>query len=361
MAEDSALLTVAVDAMGADRGPGEVVAGVKLALNALKKGETHILLVGQQDVLVPLVKQHGLDSDNRVQILHASEVIGMDEKPSKSIKQKKDSSLIRAIESVKEGRCQAAVSCGNTGSLMAGGTIKLRPMAGVERPALASVWPSRDQHFVILDVGANPQTKPEHHVHNAILGSHYCRSVLGREKPRVALLSIGTEESKGHELIQQSNELLKALGGIINYIGPIEGFDVFDNKADVVLVDGFTGNVLLKTCESLFSVLKQMIKDEIMRSTVRKMGALMMKGAFADVKERLNPDKFAGAPLLGLKGNVLKSHGSSNAEAIASAIRAASIVVKHNITAASAEDIAKANEIIKLLRTPQVVASESSE
>ena len=352
------LRAIAVDAMGGDKGPAAVVEGVCMALR--KNEAIKIVLVGQREVLEPLLSKAGIENDPRLSLLHAGEVIGMDEKPIKSIRQKKDSSLVRAIDLVKDGTCKAAVSCGNTGSLMAGGTLKLRMMTGVERPALAAVWPSREQHFVMLDVGANPSTKPEHFVHNAILGSHFCRLTLGREKPRVGLLSIGTEESKGHEGIQSANEKLHAIGEIINYVGPIEGFDIFENKVDVVVCDGFTGNVLLKTSESLFKTFRSIMKDMILKSPIRILGALLLKGVFKDLKKKMDPDRYCGAPLLGLQGNVIKAHGSASSVAIASAIRIAGEFIEYDMTTHVAEDIAKANLILSECKTKEFAARISA-
>jgi phosphate acyltransferase len=219
-------------------------------------------------------------------------------------------------------------------------------MPGVERPALASVWPSRVRHFVMLDVGANPSTKPEQFVHNAILGSHFCRLTLGRENPRIGLLSIGTEESKGHEVIQSANEKLRAIGDIINYVGPIEGFDVFDDKVDVVVCDGFTGNVLLKTSESLFKTFRSVLKDTIKKSPIRILGALMLYGSFKELKRKMDPDRYSGAPLLGLQGNVIKAHGSASSAAIASAIRVAREFIEYDMTAHITADVARANGLL---------------
>jgi phosphate acyltransferase len=350
--------TIAVDAMGGDKGPAAVVEGVRMAL--AESESIKIVLVGQREILEPLLSKAKIDKNPRLSVLHASEVIGMDEKPIKSIKQKRDSSLVRVIELVKDGTCKAAVSCGNTGSLMACGTLKLRMMPGVERPALASVWPSRVQHFVMLDVGANPSTKPDQFVHNAILGSHFCRLTLDREKPRIGLLSIGTEESKGHEVIQSANEKLRAIGDIINYVGPIEGFDVFDNKVDVVVCDGFTGNVLLKTSESLFKTFRSVLKDTIKKSVIRILGAILLYGALKDMKRQMDPDRYCGAPLLGLQGNVIKAHGSASAAAICSAIRIAREFIEYDMTTHVTEDIAKANSILADLKTRETSAKETA-
>jgi len=352
MATGEKARNIAVDAMGGDRGPAEVVEAVALALQNTPAPQK-ITLVGDEDILQGLLQEHGLLEDERIEVFHASQVIGMEEKPVKSLKEKKDASLVRAIELVKQGHCEATVSCGNTGALMACGTLKLRPMEGVERPALGSIWPSKQQHFAMLDVGANPTPKPEHLVHQAILGKWYCQTVLERRQPRIGLLSIGTEESKGHEFILSTHEKLKSLGDLIHYEGFIEGFDVFENKVDVVLCDGFTGNILLKTCESLYRMLKGVIKEELTQNPWRMVGAMMVKGGLNGVKEKLNPERYNGAPLLGLRGNVIKTHGSSNKNAIACAIRIACEFVRHDLTAHAKEDIAEANAILKSFKNGQ--------
>src|ERR1051325_4398686 len=204
---------IAVDAMGGDMGPSEVVAAVKLALNQYASLNP-ITLVGDEAVLGPLIKEAGLQRSSRLSLLHASEVITMDDKPVPALKRKKDSSMVRAIELVKNREAGVVVSCGNTGALMAGGTLRLRPMEGIARPALAAICPRQGGHFVLIDAGANPEAKPEHLVHNAILGSHYCRVMLGVRSPRVGLMTIGTEDGKGNALIGETHELLRRVGGI---------------------------------------------------------------------------------------------------------------------------------------------------
>jgi phosphate acyltransferase len=340
---------IAVDAMGADLGPSEVVAGVRFALDHYPVLDG-ILLVGHDEVLQPLLEEAGLSDDPRVDVFHASEVIAMGEKPIKSLKEKKDSSLVRTIELVKLGHCAAAVSCGNTGSLMACATLRLRPLKGVGKPALATVWPGEKGDFVMLDAGANPQGKPENLVHNAVLGSDFARAALGLAKPRVGLLSIGTEEGKGNDLVNETHVLLQRLHEVIDYRGLMEGFDFFSNEIDVIVTDGFTGNVVLKTCEALWTTLKGIMREEFTRSFTRKLGAGLLRGAMADIRHRLDPDRYSGAPLLGLQGNVVKSHGSSNRHAIAHAIRVAGTTVANELTARSLADIAEAN---RQIRTPQ--------
>lgn len=332
--------------MGGDLGPAEVVAAVQIALSE-DQDLAPIVIVGQQEVLTPLVAQAGLAGNPRVSIAHASEVITMDDKPLKALKTKKDASMLRAIELVKSGEAKVAVSSGNTGALMAGGTLRLRTMNGVDRPALAAVIPREGGHFVLIDAGANPEAKPEHLMHNAILGADYARVILGLENPRVGLLTIGTEEGKGNALITETNELLKKINGVVNYVGPIEGFQVFRDHVDVVVCDGFVGNTLLKTWESLAKFITGMLKDELKKSPVRMAGAVLAKGAFGALKERMNPDRYGGAPLLGVRGNLLKAHGSSNRHAWASAIRAADKIIRQDLYHRIEDDVAKANELIK--------------
>lgn len=337
---------IAVDAMGSDLGPSEVVAGVALALRNGWVPEK-IVIVGREEVLEPCLLDKRLADHPKVELFPASEIIEMHEKPIHSLKQKRDASLVRAIELVKLGSCAAAVSCGNTGSLMACATLKLRTVAGVSKPALASVWPSLHHRFVVLDVGANPQCRPVNLLHYAILGHQYARDALDIATPRVGLLSIGTEEGKGTDLTEQAHQLLKGLGKQINYIGLVEGFQLFNNEVDVVVTDGFTGNVILKTCESLWRMLKDLISEEVRKNPVRMAGALLAKGGLKAAKDRLDPKKHGGAPLLGLRGTVLKAHGSSNREAIANAIRIAGIALNHDLGGHTLEAITKANEALK--------------
>lgn len=336
---------IAVDAMGADMGVSEVIRAVALALEKLPTLE-HLVLVGKERGLKRLLKAARLDKDPRLSIYNATEVIGMNEKPVESLKKKKDASMVKAIELVKEGYCQAIVSCGNTGSLMACGTLKLRPMPGVDRPALATVMPNRFKNFILIDVGANPSAKPEHLVHNAILGSHYARIVLECPQPKIGLLSIGTEENKGTQIIQETHQLLKKMGDLIHYDGLIEGFEVFSNRVDVIVCDGFTGNVVLKTCESMFQSLKDFLKDEMKKTPIRLAGAFLSQNAYKSIRDQLDPNQYGGAPLLGLNASILKAHGSSNHKAIMHAIRIATDVVQHNMSHQSSKDIQEANRII---------------
>ena len=257
--------------MGSDMGPEEIIIGIKKAL-AEDKSEFGIIVVGNEEIITPMLLRHNLIRESRVMVYNASEVIEMDEKPIQAIKTKKDSSMMRAIEIVKLGTASAVLSCGNTGALMAGGTIKLRTMQGIERPALGTVIPGKIKNFIFIDVGASPDPKPESLVDNAILGANYAKIALGAKNPRVGLLSNGTEDGKGNMLVQTAHRLFKAQEGVINYGGLLEGFNLFDGQYDVVVCDGFTGNVVLKSLESSVRLFKEIIKEEVYKSWISKIG-----------------------------------------------------------------------------------------
>lgn len=329
--------------MGGDLGPAEVVAAAKIAL--ADEALSPITLLGDQAVLAPLLAAAGLDNHPRLRIEHASEVITMEDKPLRAIAKKKDSSMVRGFNLVKTGGAAALVSSGNTGALMAGSKLIVGSIPGVERPVLAAVIPRENGYFILIDAGANPEARPEHLVHNAVLGSNYARIILGIDRPRVGLLTIGTEEGKGTALITETSALLRQINGVINYVGPIEGFQVFKDTVDVVVCDGFVGNTLLKTWESLAKFISGMLKDEIKRNPLRMVGGALAKGAFDVLKSRMNPDRYGGAPLLGVKGNVLKAHGSSNRHAWASAIGVADKVIRQDLYHHIEADIARANAL----------------
>lgn len=336
--------------MGGDLGPTEVVEAVRLVLfdaDALPP----ISLVGDRAVLDPLLLKAGLQGQPNLSVEHASEVILMEDKPLRAIAKKKDSSMVRGFNLLKDGAAGVLVSSGNTGALMAGGKLIVGSMAGVERPALAPAVPRENGYFILIDAGANPTSEPLHLVHNAVMGSNYAKAVLGVDRPRVGLLTIGTEEGKGTPLTTETHELLKRLNGLINYLGPVEGFQVFRDHVDVVVCDGFTGNSLLKSWESLSKFIKATLTSELKRNPLRLAGALLARGAFDGLKERINPDRYGGAPLLGVRGNILKAHGSSNRHAWASAIRAAGRIVRHDLAGHIEQDVARANELVKIPAT----------
>ncbi|KAF0092861.1 MAG: glycerol-3-phosphate acyltransferase PlsX [Puniceicoccaceae bacterium 5H] len=336
--------------MGADRGVQEMVAG---AAEAIRNGDAldGVVIVGDEAQIQDALKGEGLADDQRVKIFHASQVVEMSDKPLQAIRKKKDASLVRMVELVKEGTCAAGISCGNTGALMAAGQLRLRTLDGVDRAALATVWPSESGHFLLLDAGANPMAKPEHLVHYAMMGNAYARDAIGLKQPRIGLLSIGTEEGKGTELTSRTHDLLKFLSADddrLNYVGLIEGFQLFNGDVDVVVTDGFTGNVVLKSSEALYKMITNVLKQEVKSSSaLTALGGLLIKPAIGNMKERLNPERYGGAPLLGLRGTVLKSHGSSSRDAISNAIRIASQVVERKLISHVHNDVLWANERLK--------------
>ena len=334
-------MRIAVDVMGGDHGCAVVAQGVKLALEADDR-ITSILLVGKEDEIKSALSACGLTSD-RVEIVHASEVLTMEDNPVEGIRRKKDSSMVRAIELAREGRADAVISPVNTGALVAG-SMKLRRIEGVERPAITARMPSRNGDFVLLDAGANPVCEPQHLAQFAVMGDIYAREILGLAKPRVGVLSNGSEESKGNDLTRATSALCAKLD--LNYIGYVEGFDLFDDAVDVVVADGFVGNIVLKTAESLGYAMMHLLKRELTATPIRKLGAMISQNAFRALKRRMDPEVYGGAVLLGLNGNVIKAHGSSRERAIMSAIRVATEEVRHGINDLIAKKIADANQRI---------------
>ncbi len=332
-------MRIAVDVMGGDHGCAIVIGGVKLALAADPR-ITSLLLVGQEDKIRSALSVTGL-SDPRAQIVNATEVLTMDDHPVEGIRRKKDSSMVRAIELVRDGKADAVISPGNTGALVAG-SMKLRRLDGVERPAITVRMPSRTGDFVLLDAGANPVCEPQQLAQFAVMGDIYARKILGIAKPRVGVLSNGSEESKGNNLTREAARLCALLD--LNYIGYVEGFDLFNDAVDVVVADGFTGNVVLKTAESLSSAMIKILKTELTANPLRKFGAFLSQGAFRSLKRRLDPEVHGGAVLLGLNGNVIKAHGSSRERAIMGAIRVAAEEVEHGLNDIILRQIAVANQ-----------------
>jgi phosphate acyltransferase len=333
-------MRIAVDVMGGDHGCGVVIEGVKRALaNDPKIKAVH--LVGRQEEIRAALASAQL-RDPRVDVVNASEVMTMDDKPTAALRKKKDSSMARTIEMVSDGRADAAISLGNTGGILALATLKLRPLPGVERAGIATVLPAPHNEFVLLDSGANIDCKPIHLAQYAVMGHVYSREILGCKKPRVGLLSIGTEDSKGNELTQEAFKLCKRID--INFIGNVEGFDLFRNRVDVVICDGFVGNVVLKTCEGLALAIVSMLKEELSRNPKRQLGAYLAQNALRAIKRRMDPEAYGGAPLLGLNGTVMKAHGSAREKSIMNAIRITTETIQHQMNQTIADEIRRANE-----------------
>ena len=280
--------------------------------------------------------------DHRVRIVHASEVLTMEDKPAAAVRKKKDCSIVRAVELVHEGKADAVISVGNTGGIFAAATFKLGRIPGVDRGGIATVIPTPDRGFVLLDSGANIECKPIHLAHYAVMGSIYSREILSCQNPRVGILNIGTEDGKGNELTLEAFKLCKQLD--INFVGNVEGYGLFENQVDVVICDGFVGNIVLKTCEGLASAIFSMLKRELTASPQRQLGALLAQNAFRTIKRRTDPEVYGGAPLLGFNGAVMKAHGSARERAIANAIRVTTENLQHKVNQIIAQQIARANQ-----------------
>jgi glycerol-3-phosphate acyltransferase PlsX len=312
-------MKIAVDAMGGDYAPGNIVAG---AVASLQNGSTisRLFLVGQQPRIEAELAKAG-PRDPRIEIVHATEVIEMDDAPVQAVRRKKDSSMNRAIDLVKKGEADAIVSAGNTGALLSAAHLKLRTLEGVTRPGLAALLPSPSNIFVLMDAGANLEPKAQNLVEYAIMGSLYSERILGYKNPRVAVLSIGTEELKGNELTLEAYKLLKATN--LNFVGNIDGHDLFSNVADVIVTDAFVGNAVLKACESTARLVTTWLKQEMKQSPLRMLGGLLAMGAFKGLKRKADPDEYGGAVLLGINGICIKAHGASSPKAVMNAMRVA--------------------------------------
>ncbi len=326
--------------MGGDHGCGVVIEGANRALKSDPRIKT-LYLVGNRSEIHASLPSGGF-RDHRVRVVHASEVVTMDDKPTAALRKKKDSSVARAVQLVHEGEADAIVSLGNTGGFFAAATLKLGRIPGVERGAIATIIPTPHHHFVLLDAGANIECKPMHLAQYAVMGSIYARQVLGVKNPRVGIVSVGTEASKGNELTLEAYRLCKQLD--LNFIGNVEGHDFFKNHVDVAVCDGFVGNVILKTCESLALAMFSFLKRELTANPQRQLGALLAKNAFQAIKKRMDPEGFGGAPLLGFNGVVMKAHGSARERAIANAIRVTADNIQNQVIQLIAQDIAKANK-----------------
>lgn len=338
-------MRIAVDAMGGDFAPGEIVPG---CVDAVRKYPSvdKIILVGDETQITEHLRQCGGNED-RIEVLHASEVIEMGEAPAMALRRKKDSSISRAIELVKEGKADAVFSAGSTGAMVAGSSLKLRTLKGVDRPTIATVLPTQKHPVVLLDAGANPECTQKMLSQFAVMGDVYAREILGIPSPRVGLLSIGGEEAKGNDLTKQTYKLLWAAH--LNFVGNIESHDMFAGDVDVVVCDGFTGNVVLKTGEAVARAMKSWFKDEFTASWSRKIGALLLKPAFKTISEKSNSESQGGAPLLGVNGIVYIGHGSSSRHAVCNAIRVIRDSVQHDINHHIIDDLARLSRAREVL------------
>jgi glycerol-3-phosphate acyltransferase PlsX len=312
-------MRIALDAMGGDYAPAVTIEGAIGTISDFE--DIDIILVGDESSIRRELEGKRYPP-HQVSIRHASQIVRMDESPSVAIRKKKDSSIRRAIELVKNGEADAFVSAGHSGVVMATALLLIGTSNGVDRPAIAAIMPTLKTPFVLIDAGANLHCKPENLLQFSLMGSTYCRLILGRSEPKVALVSTGEEDTKGNELTREAFKLLKEAD--INFMGNIDGKDIFAGDADVIVCDGFIGNVVLKTSEGLADVLIKMLKREIANLTTGRIGYLFMKPALKNFKKRTDYDEYGGAPLLGINGTCIISHGRSTAKAIRNAIRVAS-------------------------------------
>jgi glycerol-3-phosphate acyltransferase PlsX len=323
--------------MGGDHAPDVVVDG---AVQAVRELGVSVILVGPEDDLRARLGKAG--SGLEIEVVNTTQVVEMDEHPANAVRQKPDSSMVVGVRLVREGRAQAFVSAGNTGAVMAAGLFELRRITGVHRPALAGVFPTRKGGTLVIDIGANADSKPEYLAQFAVMGSTYMEGVFGVRRPKVGLLSNGEEETKGSALVQAAHPLLKALP--INFVGNVEGKEIPTGDVDVVVCDGFVGNVVLKLSEGLAGAITGLIREEINASLVSKLFAAGVLPAFRRVRKRLDYAEYGGAPLLGLNGVCIVAHGRSNALAIKNAVRVAAQAVESDVVGTIARGLAETAE-----------------
>lgn len=320
--------TIAVDAMGGDHGPSIIVPAAKQVLARYKN--LHLILVGDRDILERQL--HGAYDSSRLTILHASQHVEMDESPAVALRTKKDSSMRVAINLVKEGKADACVSAGNTGALMATARFVLKTLPGIDRPAIISSFPTiqNNRHVRMLDLGANVDSNPQNLFQFAVMGSVLASAVDNIENPKICLLNIGEEDIKGNELVKQTAVLLSQ-SQLINYAGYIEGDRIYKGDVDVVVCDGFVGNIALKIMEGVASMIGKLLKGSFNKNIFTRLVALLAMPVLKALKKQIDPDRYNGATLLGLQGIVIKSHGGAKEHAFAYAIEAAMIQVEKNI------------------------------
>ena len=320
-------LTIALDAMGGDHGPAVTLPA---ALDALGRHPAlKLILVGDEAALREALAQEGSYPEDRLAIQHASQQVAMDELPSQALRSKKDSSMRVAINLVKEGRASACVSAGNTGALMAISRFVLKTLPGVERPAIITTLPTIKGHTHMLDLGANVDSSAEHLFQFAVMGSVLTSAVDNLESPTVGLLNIGEEEIKGNERVKEAGRMLQASG--INYVGFVEGDDIYKGAVDVVVCDGFVGNVALKTSEGVARMITSFMKEEFTRTPLTRLAALLARPVLRALRHRIDPRRYNGASFIGLQGIVIKSHGSADKLSFAQAIREAMVEVEKDV------------------------------
>ena len=322
-------MRIAVDAMGGDFAPAVVIEAVADALREIP--DVEIFLVGHTEKLAYHLQKERLKESERLHYVHAEEVVEMGEPSTNAIRSKRHSSITVAAELVARGQADGVISAGHTGAAVAATKVKLRMTPGVDRPAIATLMPAVGGHFVLVDAGANTDCEPLNLAQFAVMGELYAQLIFGIEKPRIGLLSVGGEDVKGNALTKETFKILSKMP--LNFIGNVEGHDLFDRTADVVVCDGFTGNVVLKSSESIASAIGTWLKEALTKDAFRQIGGLLAKNAFRDLKAISNFEEYGGAPLLGINGVCIIGHGASTPKAVKNAIRVANDFAKHSLPA----------------------------
>ncbi|MCX5711833.1 MAG: phosphate acyltransferase PlsX [Candidatus Omnitrophica bacterium] len=328
-------MKIVVDAMGGDYAPEVVIKGAVAAINEY---DVEVILVGDEPKVKALLKREKYDPA-KITVVHAPEVIGMSEPAATSVRKKRNSSIVLGMNLVEEGKADAFFSAGNTGAVVCAATLSLRMLPGVERPGIAIVIPSLTGFSLMIDVGANIDPKPAQLLHYGIMGAVYCKHILGKPNPTVGLLNIGEEETKGTEFMKETHELLAA--SQLNFTGNVEGKDLYSGKCDIIVSDGFVGNIALKVTESTADALKNFLKKNLKKSPLAMLGLLFMWGTFNKLKKEMDYSEYGGAPLLGVNGVVIIGHGRSNVKAIKNAIRVAKEEVERQFNEKLLEALSK--------------------
>ncbi len=333
-------MKIALDAMGGDFGPPNLVAGAVMALQEYPH-INKLYLVGDSAKIGSELKKHECN-DSRIDIVHSTQVVEMSDTAWSAVRRKKDSSVSRAVDLVKRGQADAIVSAGHTGAAVAASMIKLRTLPGIDRPGIAAVLPTEFNVFVLIDAGANIDARPEQLLQYAFMGTVYSRHVLGYKNPTVGLVSLGEEDVKGNEMTKEVFKMLKKSS--LNFAGNIEGRHLFEDPVEVVVCDGFVGNVILKTCESISVAIFQWLKHELMRTRMRQVGAFLARNAFDTIKGKTNYEEYGGSPLLGVNGICIIAHGASTPLAIKNALRVAAESIEQQVNPHIVDEIRRYNE-----------------
>ena len=333
-------MKIALDAMGGDFGPPNLVGGAVQALREYPQIEK-LFLVGDTPQIEAELKTHNCN-DRRIEIVHSTQVVAMSDGAVESVRRKKDSSVSRAVDLVKKGDAAAIVSAGHTGAAVAATTIKLRTLPGIDRPGIAAILPSETNIFVLIDAGANSDARPEHLLQYGIMGSVYSRHVLGYKNPSIGLMSIGGEDVKGTDLTKEVFKMLKR--SQLNFRGNVEGHDLFAHPVEVVVCDGFVGNVILKTCESVGDAIFKWLKHELTKNKLRMAGAYLAQNAFKAIRKKVNYEEYGGSPLLGVNGICIIAHGASTPLAVKNALRVATEAIEQQVNPHIVEEISRYNE-----------------